>query len=158
MSLGKMPLGNADLSLYKNLELESKVSDASPHQLIQLLFDELHVLLVRAKAAHLRSNPDELREKNGVIEKSINIISYLHQSLTEEGTAGASEPDPADRRRPQPGALSASLPHNLSLLYEYMVRQLLSYRIKNQVEILDEISSLVETISIGWRSISDKAK
>lgn len=129
-----MSFPNANVSLYKNVELESKVAGASPHQLIQLLFDELHVLLARAKASHQRDDSHETAEKNAGIEKAINILSYLHQSLSED--------------------TESNLPHNLGLLYEYMVRQLLSYRLKNQVQLLDEVESLVETISAGWRDIS----
>ncbi len=128
-----MSIPNANVSLYKNVELESKVAGASPHQLIQMLFDELHVLLARAKASHQRDDADETLGKNARIERAINILSYLHQSLSED--------------------TESNLPHNLGLLYEYMVRQLLSYRLKNQIKTLNEVESLVETISTGWRSI-----
>ncbi len=129
-----MPPSNANLSLYKNVELESRVADASPHQLIQMLFDELHVLLARAKAVH---NAEDPQTANAMVEKAVNIVSYLHQSLIDD--------------------VESDLPHNLALLYEYMVRQLLSFRISGDVAVLDEIDSLVETISSGWRDIAGES-
>ncbi|MFL0799168.1 MAG: flagellar export chaperone FliS [Agarilytica sp.] len=129
-----MPPSNANLSLYKNVELESRVADASPHQLIQMLYDELHVLLARAKAIH---NADDSETANAMVERAVNIVSYLHQSLADD--------------------VESDLPHNLALLYEYMVRQLLSFRIKGESQILDEIDSLVETISSGWRDIANES-
>ncbi|MFL0803031.1 MAG: flagellar export chaperone FliS [Agarilytica sp.] len=129
-----MPPSNANLSLYKNVELESRVADASPHQLIQMLFDELHVLLARAKAVH---HADDPQTANALVERAVNIVSYLHQSLIDD--------------------VESDLPHNLALLYEYMVRQLLSFRISGAVAVLDEIDSLVETISSGWRDIAGES-
>ncbi len=129
-----MPPSNAKLSLYKNVELESRVADASPHQLIQMLFDELHVLLARAKAVH---NAEDPQTANILVERAVNIVSYLHQSLIDD--------------------VESDLPHNLALLYEYMVRQLLSFRISSEVAVLDEIDSLVETIGSGWRDIAGES-
>ncbi len=129
-----MPPSNANLSLYKNVELESRVADASPHQLIQMLYDELHILLARAKAVH---NAEDPQTANAMVERAVNIVSYLHQSLIDD--------------------VESDLPHNLALLYEYMVRQLLSFRISGEVAVLDEIDSLVETISSGWRDIAGES-
>lgn len=119
----------ADVSIYKNLEIESKVAEASPHQLIQLLFDEAHLSLTRAKTLH----ESEREASDAQVQKAIDIISYLLQSLSQD--------------------VESDLPHNLTLLYEYMIRQLLTYRIRRSPEALDEIDSLLETISSGWRDI-----
>ncbi len=42
---------------------------------------------------------------------------------------------------------------NLDRLYDYMERQLLQANLKNDVNILDEVSSLLKEIKVGWDAI-----
>ncbi len=119
----------ADVSIYKNLEIESKVAEASPHQLIQLLFDEAHICLTRAKSLH----GNEEGQSDTQVQKTIDILSYLLQSVAED--------------------VESDLPHNLTLLYEYMIRRLLAYRIRKTPNLLIEVDDLLETLSSGWRDI-----
>ncbi len=121
----------ADVSVYKTLEIESKIAEASPHQLIQMLFDEAHTALLRARALHDEKN--SVGDNHVLVCKAMDIISYLQQSLSLE--------------------VDSDLPHNLASLYDYMVRQLLSYRIHNSPELLTEVDTLLETLAGAWRTI-----
>ncbi len=128
-----MPGQRADASVYKTLEIESKVAQASPHQLVQMLFDEAHTALSRARAMH--DEKGAIDENHEHVRKAMDIISYLHQSLSLE--------------------VDTDLPHNLASLYEYMVRQLLSYRMHNTPGLLTEVDALLETLSSAWRTIGE---
>ncbi len=126
-----MSASSIDPSLYRNVELEAKVSSASPYELVQLLFDELILLLARAKEAQTH---DDKELQNVAVERATHIISYLHSTLSED--------------------VESDLPHKLSLLYDYINRQLLSYRLRSDEVLLDEVISLVETIASAWKNIS----
>lgn len=130
-----MPKSESDASVYKTLELETKVANASPHTLIKMLFEELTLQLARVRAADSR---DDVKLRNAAVERAINIISYLHATLSDEG--------------------DSELPHNLALLYEYMIRQLLSFRLRGDITLLEEVLTLVETIASAWRDIIDTSK
>ncbi|HDC4384614.1 TPA: flagellar export chaperone FliS, partial [Enterobacter cloacae] len=97
---------------YQNIGVESAVMNASPHQLIVMLFDGAHSALIRAR---LFLDAGQLAEKGQALSKAINIIDNgLKAALNVE--AG--------------GELSI----NLASLYEYMVRRLLIANLHNDVE------------------------
>lgn len=123
-----MQLPNA--SVYKNLELESKVSSASPYKLIDMLFDELQIQLSRIIEANQQA---ETIIRNNAAERSVNIINYLRASLSEE--------------------VDSELPHNLALLYDYMIRLLLRFRLRGEISHVEEVKTLVETIALAWKNI-----
>ena len=128
-----MSYTSSDLLVYRNLELESKVSEASPHQLIQMLFDGLLMQLRRAKQC--AQMPDQTATRDEAIQKAIDILNGLHASLSTE--------------------VDSDLPHNLANLYDYMQRQLLRARIGDTQQNLDEVIALADTIASGWRDIAE---
>ncbi len=56
---------------YQQIGVESAVMNASPHQLIVMLFDGAHSALVRAR---LFMEAGQIREKGEALTKAINII------------------------------------------------------------------------------------
>lgn len=117
------------LKQYRRLGIESEVSNASPHRLIQMLFEGALSRLAAAQGALERG---ELAAKGELISKAIGIIGGLRSSLDMEA-----------------GDLSL----RLDQLYEYMNFKLLEASSQNDMEKLNEVVQLLKTIKSGWDEI-----
>lgn len=121
----------SDPQIYATLELETNVMNASPHQLIVLLFDGA---LSALKLATLYIEQGNIAAKGAAISKAISIISTgLNGSLDHS----------------QGGELS----EHLEALYDYMMRRLLLANLHNDVEIIKEVQCLLSDIAGAWREI-----
>lgn len=105
------------------------VEEASPHRLIQMLFEGGLQCMASAKGALLRN---EVLEKGQEISRAIAIIGGLRESLNLD---------------------HGDLAHNLDRLYEYMGRRLLEANLRNDAEILDEVTDLLRDIKSAWDAI-----
>ncbi|POT59434.1 flagellar protein FliS [Citrobacter amalonaticus] len=120
---------------YAQVGVESAVMSASPHQLIEMLFDGANSALVRAR---LFMQQGETTAKGEAISKAINIIDNgLKAGLDQE----------------KGGEIAA----NLSDLYDYMVRRLLQANLQNDIQSLEEVEGLLSNIADAWKQISPKA-
>ncbi|MGJ8690351.1 MAG: flagellar export chaperone FliS [Gammaproteobacteria bacterium] len=119
------------LAQYKRINTESALEGASPHQLIQMLINGALERLSQAKGAIGRN---DMAQKGVLLGKTVSILGGLQDSLDTE----------ADE------AITA----NLDSLYDYMQRRLLEANVKNDTEILDEVSGLLMTIKEGWDAIA----
>ena len=117
---------------YQQVNVQSSVVDASPHRLIQMLFAGALERIVQAKGAMLRS---DVVRKGELIGKAINIVQGLQGSLND--TDG--------------GELST----NLDLLYDYIIRTLISANQHNRPEQLDECGRLLGEIKTAWDQVAD---
>jgi len=115
---------------YSQVNSYTGVTDADPHQLIQMLLDGAMKKIALAKGIIDRG---EVAHKGELIGQAISIIDGLRASLNLDA-----------------GELAA----NLDDLYEYMGRRLLQANLKNDSGILDEVSSLLREIKTAWESIS----
>ncbi|MFE8048560.1 flagellar export chaperone FliS [Brenneria goodwinii] len=116
---------------YAQVELQSSVMSASPHQLITLLFEGAVSALVRAEI-HLQQK--EIAAKGKAIGKAVNIISSgLSASLDME----------------KGGELS----RNLAALYDYMVRRLTYANRHNDEQAIKEVIELLRGIADAWKQI-----
>jgi flagellar protein FliS len=119
------------INAYKKVGVESKVIGADPHQLISMLF---HGALDRIANAKSEIKRKDIAAKGQSISKAIAIIGEgLHASL--------------DKR------VGGELAQNLSALYDYMVRRLLEANLKNDTEILDEVTDLLAGLAEAWDAI-----
>lgn len=116
---------------YQKVGLESAVLSASPHQLVVMLFDGVNSALVRAR---LFLEQGDISAKGMSLSKAINII--------ENGLKAGLNMD-----------VGGDLPHNLSALYDYMVRRLLHANLRNDVEAIIEVETLLMNISEAWKQI-----
>lgn len=123
------------ISLYQEVELNAKVASASPHRLVQLLYEAAlsHLQL----AQQLLQLPDADRGQRAATDralaKSVDIVVELRDSLDLN--------------------ISSDIPHNLDLLYEYIERRLLHARLKKDLAAVNESLSLLETLKSGWDAI-----
>lgn len=121
------------LKQYRQLGIESEVSNASPHRLIQLLFEGALSRLAAAQGAIERG---ELSIKGELIGKAIDIVGGLRASL--DMSAG-------------------DIPERLDQLYEYINFKLLEASAQNDVEKVNEVIQLLKTVKSGWDEIAPQA-
>ncbi|ATG17824.1 TPA: flagellar export chaperone FliS [Providencia alcalifaciens] len=116
---------------YQQVSLESEIANATPYQLIQILFKGALSALKRGEIFMEQGN---IAEKGKEISKAIDIIDTgLKQSLNYEA--------------------GGELAENLASLYEYMTRQLLRANIENNVTYVQEVYQLLSDIASAWQQI-----
>ncbi|HHR6051055.1 TPA: flagellar export chaperone FliS [Providencia alcalifaciens] len=116
---------------YQQVSLESEIANATPYQLIQILFKGALSALKRGEIFMEQGN---IAEKGKEISKAIDIIDTgLKQSLNYEA--------------------GGELAENLASLYEYMTRQLLRANIENNVTYIQEVYQLLSDIASAWQQI-----
>ncbi|MBV1877521.1 MAG: flagellar export chaperone FliS [Pseudomonadales bacterium] len=118
---------------YQKMNVQTKVSDASPHQLIGMLYDGLISRLAMAKGFISRS---DYEGKSRCLGSAITIIGALQNALDME----------------QGGEIAT----NLDRLYLYMTRRVFAAGVANDEAIIDEVVSLVKVIKEGWEGIKDE--
>lgn len=111
----------------------SEVKEASPHRLIQMLYEGGLQRIAVAKGAIQRK---EVALKGESIGKAIAIVGGLRASLDLS---------------------QGEIPRNLDNLYEYMERRLLEANLKNDTAILDEVSTLLRDVKSAWDAIAPVA-
>lgn len=116
---------------YNQVKTHSAVEDASPHKLIDMLFDGAIERIAQAKGAMQHSN---IELKGQKINSAINIVNGLRENLNHD--------DGND--------LSA----NLDGLYEYITRILAQAHRENNPKLLDEAGILISDIASAWKQIA----
>lgn len=117
--------------LYNQVSVDTDVNAATPHRLIELLFEAADDALVSAMAA---IEMEDLARKGEAITRVIRIIDEgLRASLN-----------------PQAGELS----ERLASLYDYVLRRLLEANRTNSSEILNEVRRLMNEVHDGWSGIA----
>ena len=122
------------INAYNKVSIGTSVSNASPHQLIVLLFEGARQAVIIARAGMEQGN---VPLKGTSITKAIDIIlNGLRASLNlEEG---------------------GNIAQNLYALYDYMARRLLHANLTNDIAALDEVLHLLAEIHGAWVAIGDK--
>lgn len=120
-------IGNA----YKQVEAETAVFSADPHQLVSLLFEALQQSLAKANGAIRKG---DIVAKGQAIGRSVRIL--------EEGLKAGLDVD-----------RGGELALNLRTVYDICILKLTEANLHNSVELLDEVSGLVEAIADGWAQI-----
>lgn len=117
---------------YANIHNESGLTDASPHLLIQMLMDGFLARINSAKGAMART---DMESKSAYISRAMAIVGGLNEAVDLEK--------------------GGEIAINLSQLYAYMSNRLLQASYENDVEILDEVASLMREIKEGWDAIKN---
>jgi flagellar secretion chaperone FliS len=118
---------------YSNVKVHSGVEEASPHRLIQMLFEGALERIAQAKGAMAQN---QIARKGELIGKAVNIVGGLQGSLNDrEG---------------------GDLALNLDGLYDYVIRRLVQANHENKPEYLDECGRLLSEIKVAWDAIGDQ--
>ncbi|HSI57237.1 MAG TPA: flagellar export chaperone FliS [Ideonella sp.] len=119
---------------YRQVGVSTSVETASPHKLVEMLFDGYMDSLAQARGA-MRSKQIEIKGK--AITRAVRIVDEGLKAclnLREGGT----------------------LAQDLSALYSYLTTRLTQANIRNDETILDECVALVEPLRQAWRAIADQ--
>ncbi|WP_278382876.1 flagellar export chaperone FliS [Pseudoalteromonas distincta] len=126
---------NLRVNTYKKAQKELSLSEANPHQVIQILMREFLTQVYQAKVFIQRS---DIESRNNSIKKAIGIIGGLKGGLNLKQGG-----DIAD---------------NLNALYDYLVIRLSEANTQNSIDILDEIKELFSPIKEAWDGITEEEK
>jgi flagellar protein FliS len=119
---------------YSSVKVHSSIETASPHRLIQMLFEGALERIAQAKGAMAQN---QVARKGELIGKAVAIVGGLQGSLNDK----------------EGGALAA----NLDGLYDYIIRRLSQANYENNVEYLDECGRLLGEIKTAWDAIGSQA-
>ena len=122
---------NNPLQQYQKIKADQAVSGADPHRLIVML---MQGVIEKIAAARGYLAQGKRAEKAQQISWAISILDGLRMSLDKE----------------QGGEIA----ENLENLYNYMGEKLLQANIHDDAELLEEVSSLMNTILSGWMEIA----
>lgn len=123
------------LNQYRQVRVQGGVTEASPHRLVQMLMEGALDRVNTAKGNMIRN---EFVDKGRHISSAISIIDGLRSSLDQEK--------------------GGEIARNLDALYDYMNRRLLEANVKNSVDMLNEVQSLLMEIKSGWDAIPEEIK
>lgn len=129
MNTGKL---NNAVKEYNRINIASGVEEADPHRLIQMLMQGALEKIAIAKGYMER---EDIANKGVHISWAISIIEGLRSSLNLE----------------QGGEIA----QNLEDMYEYMIRRLLRANLENDASLLDEVSSLLQTVKSAWDGLPE---
>jgi len=115
------------LQQYAQTNVQTGVESATPHRLIQMLYEGALDRLAQAKGAMMRK---DFETKATLLNKSMQIIAGLRSCIDMERGKEVAE--------------------NLDSLYDYMIRRIVSASARNDVSIIDEVSELLRNIKSGW--------
>ncbi|MCX8579689.1 MULTISPECIES: flagellar export chaperone FliS [unclassified Gilliamella] len=117
---------------YEQVNLETCVSQASPHQLIVLLYDGA---LNAIKLAKLYIQKGNIAGKGMAISKAINIVDNGLKSCLDLEKGG-------------------EIAENLERLYHYISQQLVLANLYNDQDKLQNCFDLLNNIAESWREIA----
>lgn len=125
----------AKLAAYSSAQAHGGVAAADPHRLVVMLMDGALERISSARGCMTRGDTGE---KARLLNRAVSIIGELRASLD-----------------PRSGGQIAA---NLGELYDYMCRRLLKATSENRVEMLDEVSELLQEIRAAWVAIPNEAR
>ena len=128
------PFGRAtgNANAYRQVGVSGSVEDASPHRLIELLFDGYVEAIAQARGA-MRNGQIELKGK--AITRAARIVD---EGLKAGLNLGAGGP----------------LAQDLHALYDYLGKRLTLANVRNDDSMLEECARLIEPLRQAWRDIS----
>ena len=123
------------INAYNKVGVESGVTAADPHKLIAMLYQGALLAIANAKNGILHN---DIPAKGKAISHAILIIDNgLNASLNKE--------------------VGGDLALNLSALYDYMSKRLLTANMNNDMAALDEVAHLLTDLKGSWEEIRQPA-
>jgi flagellar protein FliS len=126
-----MFLAQNPASTYRRVGLESDVQCASPHRLVQLLYDAA-IQSVRSARQHLSQG--HLAEKGMAVTKAIRIVDEGLKASLDHARGG-------------------QIAAKLAALYDYLCMRLVVANRTNDAKGLQEVEGLLVTLGESWAAI-----
>lgn len=120
------------LQSYRKVSLESEIAVASPHRIIQMMFEGALQRIAQGKYA---IQQDNYAQKGESLGKAISIIAGLNGSLNMDA--------------------EGEVASNLNALYDFMLVKLSEANMNNDVQALDDVTGILTTIKEGWDAIPE---
>ncbi|QFU23495.1 flagellar export chaperone FliS [Shewanella eurypsychrophilus] len=121
------------LQSYRKVSLENEISVASPHRVIQMMFEGA---LQRIAQSRYAIENGDIGNKGIFIGKAIGLITGLNSSLNMDA--------------------GGEIAGNLSNLYDFMLRRISEANINNDIQALDDVSDILKIIKEGWDAIPEE--
>lgn len=118
---------------YKTIDLQARIEEASPYELILLLIQGARSHLAAA-ANHIKHQ--QLSQKGERIGKVISILDELKNCLNHD--------------------VNHEMTENLSQLYGYIQRILLKANLENNLDLLAEANDLIGEVHNAWLGIKEQ--
>src|SRR5262245_3756211 len=125
----------SNLAAYQSAAAHGGVAASDPHRLIVMLMDGALERIATARGCMERG---DTVEKARLLNRAVSIVGELRNSLDMKAGGQIAE--------------------NLGELYDYMCRRLLKATSENRVEMLDEVSGLLQQIRSAWVAIPMEAR
>lgn len=123
------------INAYKKGNLKQQLSEADPHKITLMLMQGALDKMAYAKGAIERK---EFEAKSEHMSKASAIIMNLRDTIDLDVNSDVTE--------------------NLWALYDYMIQRILDANIQNDLNILDEVISLLLPIKTAWANIPEESK
>ena len=120
----------SSLQSYRKVSLDSELSVASPHRIIQMMFAGGLERLAQSRYA---IENDDLKNKGIYIGKAVGIVNGLNNSLNM---------DDGDE-----------IAGNLSQLYDFIIMKITEANLKNDTQAIDDAVAVLRTLKEGWDAI-----
>jgi flagellar secretion chaperone FliS len=124
-----------NLSAYQSVAAHGGVAASDPHGLILMLLDGALDRIASARGCIVNNS---ISDKNQLLTRAYAIVEELRYSLDLS----------------KGGPLAA----NLGDLYDYVCRQLSRANAENRVEILDEVTGILQEIRVAWIAIPQELR
>jgi flagellar protein FliS len=118
------------MDTYRSVGTHAVVMEATPHQLISLLYSGAVDRLSSARGALER---EDRALQGNLVGRVISIVDALAAALDHD--------------------VGGDLANNLSALYDYMQRRLLDAAVSSDSEALREVEQLLSTLRDAWNSM-----
>jgi len=129
-------MSSAKLKFYQKEATKTRLADATPYQVIQLLMAGVLDNLALAKGALSRQ---DYENKGKTLSKASAILEALRSCLDEN--------------------VAPALAQNLYALYSYMIERLIDAAVEKQnTDAIDEVSRLIREIKSAWDEIPLQAQ
>lgn len=125
---------NEGARAYRQLNVSTSVEDASPHELIVMMFDGALTRLSRAKGC---LEHGDIEGRAQALDSVLAIVAGLQASLDQ--------------------ARGGALAENLDALYDYMQRRLFRAIADQDGVAIDEVADLLRTLKEAWSAIEADA-
>ena len=118
------------LQAYKKVSIDSQLSAASPHKVIQMLMAGAIERLIQGKAAMQQGNIAVKGERLG---KALDIVISLRTCLSMDD--------------------GGDIASNLDALYDFMIRQISQANQNNEPQPIDDVVEMLREIKSAWDQI-----
>ncbi|MCY9827487.1 flagellar export chaperone FliS [Vibrio chagasii] len=121
------------LQAYKKVSVDSQLTAASPHKIVQMLMAGAIERLIQGKAAMQAGNIPVKGERLG---KALDIIISLRSCLSMDD--------------------GGDIAKNLDQLYEFMITQISAANHKNDPQTIDDVIDIIREIKSAWDQIPNE--